>query len=126
VQENKLTIQISKPVNEVFVFTITPPNSTRWIPDVITEETNEWPICVGTVYKLQTKKGIHEVFVTAIKENEIMEWVSKDKNYHCRYSYKSLDENTTELEYYEWKNQGQLDEPFSREILKKLKAVVEA
>ncbi len=43
-QKNKLDIKINKPVSEVFKFTITPPNSAKWIPRVINEETSDWPI----------------------------------------------------------------------------------
>ena len=126
-RDNKLTIQINKPVSKVFAFTITPPNSTLWINSIDKEETNEWPIRVGTIYKLQDNKGEYsEVIVTAIKENKSVEWVSKNKNYHCRYTYRSIDKNTSELEYYEWIDGGELEEPFSLEILEKLKSVLES
>ena len=125
-KDNKLTIRINKPVSKVFAFTITPPNSTLWINSIVKEETNEWPIRMGTIYKLQDNKGEYsEVVVTAIKENKIVEWVSKNKNYHCRYTYRSIDKNTSELEYYEWVDSGELEEPFSLEILEKLKSVLE-
>ena len=125
-KDNRLTIQIKKPIDEVFSFTITPPNSTLWIKSVIKEETNEWPIRIGTVYKLQNKKGEYsEVIVTALKENKFIEWISKDQVYHCRYTFKTIDKNTTELEYYEWVDEGELEEPFTLDVLKKLKFVVE-
>lgn len=124
-RDNKLTIRINKPVQEVFAFTITPPNSTLWINSIDKEETNEWPIRVGTMYKLQDNKGEYsEVIVTAIKENKIVEWVSKNKNYHCRYTYRSIDKNTSELEYFEWVDKGELEDPFDLKILQKLKSVI--
>lgn len=124
---NKLTIRIKKPVNEVFTFTITPPNSTLWIDSVIHEKTNEWPIRVGTIYRLKNTKGeISEVVVTALKENQLVEWVSKDQNYHVRYTYKSIDKKTCELEYFEWVDTGQLDQPFTQETLEKLKLVLDS
>ncbi len=125
-KSNKLTIQINKPVHEVFIFTITPPNSTKWIPSVVKEETNEWPVRKGTVYKLQNEKGkFSEVIVVVIKENEVVEWISKDQTYHCRYTFRLIDENISELEYYEWVDTGELDEPFTLEILGKLKLLLE-
>lgn len=125
-KSNKLTIQINKPVHEVFIFTITPPNSTKWIPSVVKEETNEWPVRKGTVYKLQNEKGkFSEVIVVVIKENEVVEWISKDQTYHCRYTFRLIDENISELEYYEWVDTGELDEPFTLEILGKLKHLLE-
>lgn len=125
-KDNRLTIQIKKPIDEVFSFTTTPPNSTLWIKSVIKEETNEWPIRIGTVYKLQNKNGEYsEVVVAALKENKFVEWISKDQVYHCRYTFKTIDKNTTELEYYEWVDKGELEEPFTLDVLKKLKSVVE-
>ncbi len=126
-KDNKLTIKINKSVHEVFMFTITPPNSTLWIDGVVEEKTNEWPIRVGTIYKLKNKKGEYsEVIVTNIKENQIVEWVSKDKTYHCRYSFRTIDKNITELEYFEWVDKGELKEPFTLVMLEKLKRVLES
>jgi len=126
-KRNKLNIRINKPVHTVFTFTITPPNSTLWTSSLVKEETNEWPIRIGTIYKLQNKNGEDsEVVVTAIKENEYVEWISKDRNYHCRYTFKSIDENDSELEYYEWVDKGDLEEPFTLNILEKLKSVLES
>lgn len=123
---NRLVIQIYKPLHEVFLFCITPPNSTRWISGVTHEETSEWPAKVGTVYKLKNEKGnVSNVVVTNIKNNEAVEWVSEDKNYHCRYTFKSLGQNSTELQYNEWVDQGEIDDPFNMEILEKLKKVLE-
>jgi uncharacterized protein YndB with AHSA1/START domain len=124
-QENKLTVQINKPIKEVFAFTITPPNSTRWIPSIIREETNELPIRIGTIYTLQDKDSTSfEVIVVRIQQNEMIEF-SKDNNYHCRYTYKSLNNDTTELEYYEWQDTGDIAEPFGIQTLQKLKSVLE-
>lgn len=125
-KDNKLTIKISKPVKEVFSFTITPPNSTLWIDSVIHEETNEWPVRKGTVYKLQDKDGqFTEVTVTTIKENNFIEWISKDQNYHCRYSFKPIGKNSTILNYHEWVEKGQIKEPFTKKLLEQLKTVIE-
>jgi hypothetical protein len=126
-KSNKLNIRINKSLHEVFLFTITPPNSTKWIPSVMKEETNKWPIKVGTVYKLTNEKGeVSEVAIKDMKENEMVEWVSKDKNYHCRYNFQSINGDNTEFNYYEWVDKGQLGEPFNIEVLNKLKFVLEA
>ncbi len=125
-ENNKLIIRINKPIQEVFAFAITPPNSALWIPSVDKEETNEWPIRIGTIYKLQNNKGeLSEVIVVNLRENEIVEWISKDKNYHCRYTFKIIDNNISELEYAEWVDEGQIDKPFTLEVLEKLKFVLE-
>ncbi len=123
---NKLTVSISRLVKDVFSFVITPPNSTRWIPGVIKEKTSELPIRIGTIYHLTNKQGkVSAVTVRDIKENEMVEWVSQDKNYHCRYILKSLGESKTEFEYSEWVDGGEIKEPFTIDVLEKLKRVLE-
>jgi len=126
-KKNKLKIQINKPVIDVFTFTITPENTKKWINSILEEETNEWPIRIGSLYTHKNKQsGLWNKYtVTDYEEYKVFELTSKDKNYHVRYSYKSIDSNTAELEYYEWVDKGELDEPFTIETLKKLKTVLE-
>lgn len=126
-KSNKLQIRINKPVADVFTFTITPPNSTKWIPGVVWESTYERPVNIDTIYKLQMSSGEnYEVIVTDIKTNEFIEWRSKDGNYHCKYAFKPIDENTTDLEYFEWVGLGDIDSPFTQSVLDKLKSVLES
>ena len=123
-RQNTLVVRISKPLPEVFAFCITPPNSSRWIPGIVDEKTSEWPVRVGTVYRLQNENGQWtEVVVDALRENELVEF-SKDA-YHCRYTFQTLDEQTTQLTYHEWVDSGAL-EPFSQKVLEKLRQVLEA
>jgi len=126
-KKNKLKIQINKPVSEVFTFTITPENTKKWIDSVLEEETNEWPVKIGSLYTHKNKQtgNWNEYTVTNYEEYKVFELTSKDKNYHVRYTYKSINKTNSELEYYEWVDEGELDEPFTIETLKKLKSVLE-
>ena len=47
------------------------------------------------------------------------------RNYHVRYTYKKINNNETEMEYFEWMENGELNKPFIIETLKKLKEVLE-
>ncbi len=127
-KDKRLSIRISKPVNEVFAFTITPMNTKLWVDSVKVEETNEWPIHIGSKYRNQNKTTgeWNEYTVTDYKEYKVFELASKDKNYHVRYTYNSIDQETSEFEYYEWVDKGELEDPFTQEILEKLKSVVES
>ena len=125
-KDNRITIQIETPVQKLFEYTINPKNTPKWIESIVKEETNEWPVRIGTVYKNQNKLGKwSEYSVADLKTNEIFKLVSKDKNYHVRYTYISLGKNTSTLEYYEWVDKGEIEEPFSQEVLKKLKLLLE-
>ena len=97
-----------------------------WWDAVIVEETSDWPIKIGTIYRSQGKTGNwNEFVVTDLKENEVFELTSKDGKYHVRYTHKPLDPNSMELEYYEWIDEGELEDPYTMEILGKLKAAIE-
>ena len=124
--KNKLSIKINCPLEKVFEFTTTPPNSSLWIPGVVGEETSEWPIKVGTVYRLTDNLGnISNVAVNRLEKNKLVEWVSENKNYYCRYVFKKVADQVSILEYFEWVTNGEIENPFDQKVLERLKTVLE-
>ena len=122
-KENKLTVTINKPLPEVFTFCVTPPKANLWVPGIINETTNEWPARIGTVYtEYKNDKTLFNIIVTGYKENEFVEWKTEDDNYKVSYRFTSIDQNTTRLVYVET---GDVSKPFTKEVLEKLKKVVE-
>ncbi len=126
-KNNKLTIKIEKPSDVVFAYYTNPKNTPLWWDAVTVEETSEWPIKIGTTYKSQSKESGNwsEFTVTDLRENKVFELTSKDGKYHVRYTHKPIDDSSMELEYYEWVDEGELEDPYTMEILGKLKSAIE-
>ena len=125
-KSKKLVIQINKPMSEVFAFVTDPANTPKWIDWMVVEQTNEMPPRLGTIYKNQNKAGEwNEYEMTAFEPNKMFIMSNHNSNYHVRYTLKPTNYNSTELEYYEWMEEGKLAGPFTMEILEKLKSVLE-
>jgi hypothetical protein len=126
-KENRLTITIKKPLDEVFVFATQAPNTKYWIPGVIDEAIDTEFVAVGTRHTLTTSDGrSFVVVVAAYKENEYIEWTDEVKIFYCRHEYSTTQQGFTKLDYIEWMEFGELKEPFEQTTMDKLKGVLEA
>ncbi len=125
-QNNRLVIYINKSSAEVFAYYTNPQNTPLWWDAVTQEETSDWPIKIGTTYRSQSKSGSwSEYTVTGLVDNELFELTSKDGRYHVRYTHRPVSQHSMELEYFEWVDSGELEDPYTLEILEKLKVAIE-
>jgi uncharacterized protein YndB with AHSA1/START domain len=125
-KSQKLTVQISKPVAEVFEFVTNPANTPKWIDFISKEETNEWPVKLETIYTNRDKAGeLRDLEITEFEQDKMFVLTSRETGYNVRYTLKQANNNITKLEYYEWMDNGELKDPFTIEPLKKLKSVLE-
>jgi len=127
----KLAITINKPVKEVFAFTINPDNTPKWVASITAEQTNEWPVKLGTIYRNQRKNGEwSEYEITEFELNKAFVMRQKNDSFHVGYIFTSVDNDTaTMLDYRVWVDEGELPGSLMadvlQDILEKLKQVVE-
>ena len=125
-RENKVTITINRPVEEVFEFTTNPKNTHLWIPSIQEEVADEFPPKIGTQYKNRGENSDWDFYkVAGYKPFKIFTLSDLDGNYHVRYTYKKLNDNQTEMEYFEWMESGELKNPFTQNILDNLRSIME-
>jgi len=125
-KQNKISIIIKKPVEEVFEFTTNPKNTPLWIHFIDEEASDKFPPSIGTIYKNRMKGSSWNIYkVTEFEINKLFTLQSKDGSYSARYTYRRICENKTELEYFEWMENGELKEPFTKDILLYLKRIME-
>ncbi len=126
-RENKITAIINRPIEEVFEFTTNPKNTHLWIPSIEEEIADEYPPKIGTQYKNRGKDSNWDFYkVVEFQENKIFTLTDLDENYSVKYTYRKLNDNQTEMEYFEWMKNGELSNPFTEDIIQKLKSVMES
>ena len=125
-EQNQLVIIIKKPIQEVFEFTTNPKNTPLWIPSIEEEIAEEYPPKIGTIYKnRRADSNWNEYTVVEFEPNKSFTLTEKDDNYSVRYIYRKIDDNTTELTYFELVKDGELEQPFTQEIFNGLKQIME-
>ena len=126
-KENKLVIVIDRPIQSVFNYTLNPENTAKWISGIDMEETNEWPAQLGTLYRNKSSDGvwIQYKIIELIAPDTFTLVSNEDANFFVKYSFKKLSVNSTEFEYNEWVNEGNLEDPFDYSGLESLKTILE-
>jgi len=121
-QTNEIRIAINVPVQEVFEYTLDPKNTPQWVPDCIEMHTDTEQIGVGTKY-------INEHVareVTDYAQNQFLELSDVDGVYVCSYSFRKIDEGSTELIFFELNEDGsKLEPPMEERFFQNLKKVLE-
>mgnify|MGYP001586219145 CR=1 FL=1 len=126
-KENRISIIINKPIKDVFEFTINPRNTPLWIYHIKEELVNNYPPKIGTVYKNRGTSNKWDFYtVIEFEEGKTFTLKSSDGNYYVKYTYKKISKNKTEMEYLEWVKKGELENPFTKVTLQKLKEVIES
>jgi len=93
---------------------------------VVIEQTNEWPVKIGSVYRSKNTTGTwSKLIVTALEENKIFFLARDDNNFQVKYTFAKIDPDLTELEY-EVNSKEKIETPFIVEILDNLKKVLES
>lgn len=123
-RENRLVIQIKRKPEEIIAFCLDPKNTPKWINSIVVEETNEWPVRVGTIYRNQNRKGEWAEYKVVALSPVMFEFASTSSTYHVRYTC-TPNNDRTDLEYCEWMGGEGLLEPFSMDSLQELKLVLE-
>lgn len=126
-QENKISIIINKPIEKVFEFTTNPKNTQLWIPSIEEEIADKYPPKINTQYKNRGKDFKWDYYkVRKFVEDVIFMLSDLDENYFVRYTYNKVNDNQTEMTYFEWMRYGELENPFTKDTLLKLKSVMES
>jgi len=125
-RENKITVVIDKPIDEVFEFTTNPKNTHLWIPFISEEVADEYPPKINTEYRnRRNNTDWNKYKVVDFEKNKVFILFNSEDKYFVKYSYRKLDDNKTEMEYFEWMIEGELSSPFTEDIFGNLKKVME-
>lgn len=126
-QNNILSVEINRPVAEVFNFTLNPENTPLWVDGILHEEINTPAPQLGTRYRNKSRDGVwNEYEITDFVPQEAFTFTQLQSPYRVRYDFKMVSKGVTELTYTEWMEEGSLESPFDMSPLKKLKSLIES
>lgn len=126
--KNILTINIKKPIEVVFIFSITPENTHKWFDAITKEKIDTASVSTGTIYS-STSDGVNWSSFECVEfvENKLFVLRSINGDYCVRYDYEDLSRNETIMTYTEWMTNSisELENPFEQRYLDKLKQIIE-
>lgn len=127
----KAVVTINKPVAAVFDFAINPENTPKWVDTIAAEQTNEWPVKLGSIYHNQRQNGAwSEYEVVAFEPNKTFVLQQKQDGFYVGYDFRPAEGGVaTELEYHIWSKEKELPTSLTEDVLNslvgKFKQVVE-
>ena len=122
ISSNEIHIIINKSQSEVFEYMLEPKNTPKWIDFIKSETIDTEQIDVGTIYT----NDFGTLTVTDYERNVYFELTDQDEKYQCSYSFKKIDDDTTEVIYFEAMLDGsELVEPFDAKYFEVLKELIE-
>lgn len=119
---NEIRVIINSPQEKVFEYTIEPKNTKHWVEDSIEMKTDTEQINLGTKYSNEfiTRE------VVDYDRDKFIELSDIDGIYTCSYSFRKLDDDSTELIFFESNDDGsELEYPLEKESFKKLRKILE-
>ena len=125
-KENRLTIYIDKPIEEVFIYSLESDNVPKWINSIEKEIPLERPVKLGTKLK---NKGFNS---SEWNEYEVIEFLPPksftlrklNDDYFVKYTC-TKKRTGTSFEYYEWAENKNLDDIMEMGALELLKKLIE-
>lgn len=125
-KENKLTIQINEDIEKVFKYSLESNNVPKFITSVRKEFPSDRPVKLGThlrnIWIGSTDWDTYEVIEFLPPKTFTLKKINSD--YYVKYTC-TENENWTEFEYYEWSENGYLEDPMDKEALERLKQLIE-
>ena len=121
-KENKLKIFINKPVKEVFDYSLESNNVPKWITSI----KEEIPVKIGTKLRnigVDSEKW-NKYEIIAFEPPKTFTLKRLNGDYFVRYTCTEKD-NGTEFEYFEWAENGELDDLMEMSALELLKRLIE-
>lgn len=87
---------------------------------------DEYPPKINTEYRnCGDNTDWSKYRVVDFKKKKIFILFNLEDKYFVKYSYRKLSGNNTEMEYFEWMIDGELSNPFTEDIFRNLKKVIE-